>query len=48
MKQMERTPIYDYSIPKPIASQMKESKVVATELLDWLLNEKFGFHVLEA
>lgn len=26
---------------------MKESKVVAMEVLDWLLNEKFGVHILE-
>jgi hypothetical protein len=26
---------------------MKESKVAAVEMLDWLLSEKFGFHILE-
>lgn len=37
-KQMEKTPIYDFVVPKPLAAQMKESKVIVLEVLDQLLN----------
>jgi hypothetical protein len=47
MKITERTPVYDYHIPKNIADILKESKVVCVELLDEMLNKALGFHFLE-
>jgi hypothetical protein len=47
MKQLERTPIYDYVIPSKIRAQVKESKAIVYELLDQILSEKLGIHLLE-
>jgi hypothetical protein len=47
MKQLERTPVYDYQIPDSIRSQLPPSNAIVLEVLDSILNDKFGFHVLE-
>lgn len=47
MKQLEKTPVYDYVIPAQFKAKIKESKVVALEILDSLLNDKLGIHFLE-
>ncbi len=46
-KQLEKTPIYDYVIPAQFKAKIKESKVIALEILDSLLSEKLGIHFLE-
>lgn len=46
-KQVEKTPLYEYRIPDQVAEQLKDSQVVSIELLDDLLNNLFGIHLLE-
>lgn len=48
VKQLEKTPIYDFKVPESISKYMKDSKVVALEVLDSILHNQFGFHLLEA
>jgi hypothetical protein len=47
VKQLEKMPVIDYRIPADIASHLKPSKVAAIEVLDSILADKFGFHLLE-
>lgn len=47
VKQLERTPIFNYVIPSAVRPQIKESKAIAYELLDQILSDKLGFHILE-
>lgn len=47
IKVTEKTASYSYRIPAAIASHLPESKVVAAELLDSLMNQALGFHFLE-
>ena len=47
MKQLEKTPVYEYVIPPQFKSKIKESKAVALEILDSILSEKLGIHFLE-
>jgi hypothetical protein len=46
-KVVEKTPVYDYRIPKELASSLPPARVIAVELLDEILNNAFGFHYLE-
>ena len=47
MKVTEKTPVYDYRVPRDVAAKLKESTVIGIEVLDGILNAIFGFHVLE-
>ena len=47
IKVTEKTPIYDYKVPLALAQILPESKVIATEVLDDILNTILGFHFLE-
>jgi hypothetical protein len=47
MKVVEKTAVYDYCIPKELASSLPVGRVIAIELLDEVLHSTFGFHMLE-
>jgi hypothetical protein len=47
IKVTEKTPVYEYKVPADIAAKISESKVIAVELLDELVNGTVGFHFLE-
>lgn len=47
MKVVEKTPVYDYKIPPELASSLPAAKVCAIELLDEILHNAFGIHMLE-
>lgn len=47
IKVNEKTPVYDYKIPPDIAAKVPESRVIAIELLDDIVNTIMGFHFLE-
>ncbi len=57
-KVMERTPVYEYRVPKSMyavdeegvitdGGQLSEATVLGVEVLDGFLNELFGVHILE-
>ena len=46
-KQVEKTPMYTYSVPECAKAILKEGQVVATEMLDTILFEAIGVHFLE-
>jgi hypothetical protein len=47
IKVTEKTPVYEYKVPTDIAAKISESKVIAVEMLDELVNGAVGFHFLE-
>ena len=46
-KVKEKKTIYSYRVPEEIAPHLGEAKVVCVELIDELLNNAFGIHILE-
>ena len=46
-KQIEKVPKYTYLVPDCIASHMKTSQKISTELMDDILFEAIGIHFLE-
>lgn len=46
-KVIEKMPIYTYKVPECAAKFLKESKVMATEMMDEILFEVLGIHFLE-
>jgi len=46
-KQVIKIPNYDFSIPDCARAVMKESQVVATEVMDEMLFDVLGIHFLE-
>ena len=46
-KVVEKTPIYTYKVPECAAKFLKESKVMAAEMMDEILFEALGIHFLE-
>ena len=47
-KAIEKTPVYSYKVPECAAKFLKESKVMATEVMDEILFEALGIHFLES
>jgi hypothetical protein len=43
----ERRGVVEYGVPLELRDYMKVSKIVAVELLDEILSQKFGIHFLE-
>lgn len=46
-KVVEKIPVYSYKVPECAAKFLKESKVMATEVMDEILNDILGIHFLE-
>jgi hypothetical protein len=46
-KVVEKMPIYSYKVPESAAKFLKESKVMAIECLDEILDQALGIHFLE-
>jgi hypothetical protein len=46
-KVIEKMPIYTYKVPECAAKLLKESKVMATEMMDEILFQILGIHFLE-
>ena len=46
-KVLEKIPVYSYKVPECAAKFLSEGKVVATEMLDEIINDIMGFHFLE-
>ena len=46
-KQIEKVPLYKYSLPECAAAVLSESQIVVTEVFDDILNEILGIHFLE-
>jgi hypothetical protein len=44
---VEKVPIYSFNVPACAAAVLKESQVVATEMMDQILFEAVGVHFLE-
>ena len=47
IKVTEKTPVYEYKVPKCISEKLPESKIISIELLDDLIGSTLGFHFLE-
>ena len=43
----EKKTIYSYKVPEEIAPHLGESKVICVELIDELLSNAFGIHIIE-
>lgn len=44
---LEKVPIYNFNVVPSAAAVLKESQVVATEMMDQILFEAIGIHFLE-
>ena len=47
-KAVEKTPVYSYKVPDCAVKFLKESKVMATEVMDEILFQALGIHFLES